>query len=315
MPVKIGTNVDLKLLNLSGTAVPKAADGYGDYLPPGAPIRLYRKAGDLRNDGISYLFSSAYRKKNGLSGLNYVVDVNKGIYTTDALFVKPGEVNAAARRWVTPHNPIPSPAEGYTDTATCLQYRYSGDPEPTKSEWETATVRSSVGFFRVTNGTSVAGKRSHRDIPAHLKYLSDKYTHKIDWSSESIWYHGPPVAPSGVTEVPDPHGIPEGAPTTRDSPNVTADIAAETLINIEPTPDHTFELLPADDAPATGADTTHETPITVSAVSTRPTDSSQSPDDLPLSSAASPGTGGRPNVRVIDRASVGTRDSEDPSSS
>jgi len=149
--------------------------------PPGLTVKLKFGKGGLRSRGYSYLLSGSYRRENGLGFMEQSVEPNLGAYTTDALFVDPGLTNCADRRWVTPHNPMPNPAEGFFTGVNVVSYTYAGNGnDPSLMDWGTGQVESLLGFFRVNGSPAKPTSTTHHSVPGHAKRLTRWLSQRVD---------------------------------------------------------------------------------------------------------------------------------------
>lgn len=167
--------------------------GYEDLLHPDVPthrngtlaaglaVKLKFGEGGLRSRGYSYLLSGSYRRENGLGYMEQLRDPDFGAYSTDAMFVEPGVTNCAERRWVTPHNPMPSPIEGYFVGTNMVQYVYAGNGnDPSLSDWRDGVVESMFGFFRVDSNPAKPTCMSHHAVPPNAKRLTRWLSQRVD---------------------------------------------------------------------------------------------------------------------------------------
>lgn len=138
----------------------------------GASLYVVKEKGNLRHDAMSYLLSAGYNPANGLGQVEYAKRADLGTATTDAMFVKEGETNGAARRWITPHNPMPNVNEAYSTLPLSFSYMYRGrGREPSKDDWSSGEYTSMLGHFRVDTSKRAGTKATSRDVPEHIKYF------------------------------------------------------------------------------------------------------------------------------------------------
>ncbi|BAU79491.1 coat protein [Diatom colony associated dsRNA virus 5] len=211
-------------LDLSRAEVVQESAGYTEVfgrVPVGAAVFHRTEKARPRMEGYQYILSPRYRPENGLSRMEVITDDRLGVTTSDALFVKPGVTNVSRRRWVTPHNPVPSPAEGITPVAQATRYVYNGMyAEPTKSDWKDGKVASFCGPFRVVKSTVSLGDKitcSHVS-ETNRRWLNSRgrYApkHVLDLSALPTGFSLPQrVLMFGVEAMPR---SPEGAPDPED---------------------------------------------------------------------------------------------------
>jgi hypothetical protein len=154
LPMSQGKRTDLRL---SRAEVIQPSAGYTEVfgrVPVGSAMFMRTSTAHPRMEGYQYILSPRYRPENGLSCMEVIVDDRLGTTTAEALFTDATRVNVSDRRWITPHNPCPSPAEGMTCVPQAVRYVYRGlYAEPTASDWEKGVVASFTGPLYVKGGS------------------------------------------------------------------------------------------------------------------------------------------------------------------
>jgi hypothetical protein len=196
-----GKRTELPLF--SGDLVQESA-GYVEVhgrVPVGNAVYLRSNRANPRQEGFSYLLSPRYRDENGLSMMEVIADSRLGTTTTSALFVEPGVTNVAQRRWITPHNPVVSPAEGVTSTAQSMVFHYRGAfAEPTAGDWRAGKVLSFTGPLQVkTKNTGDIERRQCSHVSEdNIRWLTNrgKYapTHVLDLAALPAGFSLSPLA-------------------------------------------------------------------------------------------------------------------------
>lgn len=251
MPVRLGKVVEMPLLRTTDVIVPAVSTDFRGCLPAGATLLAIRSGGGIRMEGASYLLSGTYRPADGLTHAWYVTSGAHGANSTEALFVEPGVVNCAARRWLTPHNPVANPAEGYIRDTSAIRYEYRGrNVEPAARDWLECKVYSSPGFFRVGKDDFGSEKRCHKSIPtgySHIVRPYDLASPQISLKQQSLANEKP--APE---EAPDPVEAPvedagPGQPLRMEGPptETVADDSPPIEVGLDPNVGMRQELLPA----------------------------------------------------------------------
>lgn len=176
MVARQGDKVELPFCNQDSTWKSGGYQEFDGRAVRGSASFVRLKGHKPRMDGMSYLLSQRYRRSNGLSYAEMVVQPNVGVVTTDALFVEPDATILSDRAWITPDNPVRSPMEGRTSNALMVKYTYRGGfGEPNHQDWETGTVASFVSPLFIGAGPGAALKRvvTHAS-PAHLAWLRNR---------------------------------------------------------------------------------------------------------------------------------------------
>lgn len=203
MPAIRGGRKTIPLCGYDDLVHPDVPTHRNGTFPPGMAIKIKFGEGGIRSRGYSYLLSGSYRRANGLGFMEQVSDPALGVYTTDALFVEPGVTNCADRRWVTPHNPMPNPAEGYFTTANMVQYTYAGfGSDPSLDDWKSGQVESLLGFFRINENPAKPVCMSHHSVPKCARRLTRWMSQRVDDPIRMISVNNHPV--SAFSE-PAPH--------------------------------------------------------------------------------------------------------------
>jgi hypothetical protein len=220
-----GARVDLPLF--SGSVVQESA-GYVEVhgrVPVGNAMYLKTDEARPRSEGFQYMLSQRYRDENGLSLMEVIADNRLGTTTTQAVFVEPNITNVAQRRWITPHNPVASPAEGITSYPQSMVFYYRGTyAEPTLQDWKTGKVSSFTGPIQVkSRQTGDTEHRSCRHISeSNLRWLSNrgKYApkHVLDLSALPSGFSLPPLSqPTMIAPAIEPVNEADGGEVEYDS--------------------------------------------------------------------------------------------------
>jgi hypothetical protein len=169
LPARLTKIVKLPLfdtVNVSHTA--HAVDSKGR-LPPLSSVWLKRAPTTFRREGASYLLSSAYSPDNGLAQFVLSED-EEGRPPPPLGFVDGGNRNLANMRWITPHNPMPCPVEGYSTSETTLRmYSVGIKFDPTPTELMDGMVESRLSAFFIKKDPPEGPGLSHRDVPVHIR--------------------------------------------------------------------------------------------------------------------------------------------------
>lgn len=194
-------------------------------VPVGCAVYLRSKSAAPRKNGFQYLLSPRYRDENGLSLLEVIADNRLGTTTTQAIFTDPTVTNVAQRRWITPHNPLPSPAEGITAYAQSMVFHYRGSyAEPTARDWREGKVYSFTGPLQVkTSASPETEDRSCRHVSeSNLRWINNrgKYApkHILDLAALPAGFLLPPLeTPTLVSPMAEPVNEAEGEEVEYDS--------------------------------------------------------------------------------------------------
>jgi hypothetical protein len=166
-PAIRGQVVKMPLFGAESIGYNEAYMLYDGRMSRGAQVTFTLKPGSLRMKGFSYIMSGAYSRTNGLAYMDYVPDYDVGVVTTDAAFVEPGVTNAAARRWMTPHNPMINPMEGYREERSAIRYTYTGKREDPKiADFSEAVMTSTIGPFYLCHDIGAPAARTHHYVPS-----------------------------------------------------------------------------------------------------------------------------------------------------
>lgn len=172
-PAVQGQGGSLPLLDGVKGIKTKAYSEYKGRVGCGSKIFLYAAGGhQARGSGIHYIFSSRYRKENGLSQFESVVSSRLGVVNSDFAMADNRTGMLSQMRWETPHNCLPNPAELYTERRACFRYTYSGArDEPTISDFENADVDFTISPLYIPKVLDGSTKSIHKDVPEHLHEL------------------------------------------------------------------------------------------------------------------------------------------------
>jgi hypothetical protein len=207
MPATRGKVVSMKFTNCEELICPDMSPHRNGTYPRGTEVTLIFGPGGLRERGYSYLLSGAYRRENGLGFAEYVTEPTEGVHTTDAMFVDPNETNASDRRWVTPHNPMPNPIEGFMSTHSAICYTYAGiGNDPGLDEWVGGTVDSLLGFFRLVDTVPQPVTKTHHHVPKHLDRFTRWAAQRVSDPTRRIKYNShTPIKPK--VHAPEPEAL------------------------------------------------------------------------------------------------------------
>lgn len=220
MPAKRGSKISIPFSTAKEILAPDIPQSRDGRYPRGVNMSLMFERGGLREQGYSYLLSGAYRAENGLGFMEYCLEPEIGSFTTQGMFVDPGETNCADRRWLTPHNPIANPVEGYMVNRNTIKYTYAGNGnDPSPENFISDSIDSLLGYFRVNDEVTKPTTRTHHWMPKAALRLTRWIDQKVDDQVRRIRLVGAgitgttPIAPDVEPSPPsDKATIPEPPP-------------------------------------------------------------------------------------------------------
>jgi hypothetical protein len=122
-----------------------------------------------RETGFFYLMSSKYSVDNGLGQMKYCGHSPTGTAGSEPMFINSMDLTVAENRWVTPHNPMPTPFEAYSPDEVVIEYRHvSKATDLAPKDCVDGSVESTFGNFVVEDGDSAAPTLTHRSVPRRL---------------------------------------------------------------------------------------------------------------------------------------------------
>ncbi|BAU79499.1 coat protein [Diatom colony associated dsRNA virus 9 genome type A] len=170
MPAVQGSGGSLPFLKDAKVIKTKAYSEYKGRVGTGSKVFLYMPKGHhARENGLHYIFSSRYRKENGLSQFEAVTAHSLGVVAKDYAMADNETDLLSEKRWETPHNCLPNPAELYTERRACFRYTYSGARyEPTAEDFERGEVDFTISPLYIPKKLDGSTKAIHKDVPDHL---------------------------------------------------------------------------------------------------------------------------------------------------
>jgi hypothetical protein len=189
-------------------------------IPPHSSVWLVRGPTTFREEGASYLLSSAYSPDNGLAQFVLEPD-SEGRAPPGIAFVDDGNANLANMRWVTPHNPMPCPVEGMSLAETTFRmHSVNIRLDPTPDELLNGTVESRLSSFFIKKDAPVGKGRTHKDVPPHirraLKVNGEDFSTLKSLGVISLRGASVPARSDALPDSPDQPGVKTTATETLD---------------------------------------------------------------------------------------------------